>query len=306
MPHPLVSIGIPTYNRADGFLKQAIDSALRQTYSEIEIIVADNCSQDHTSDLVKGFADQRIRYFRHEHNIGPENNFNFCLDHAKGSYFLLLHDDDLIDPDFLETGLETAGYRTHYGIIRTGLRVVDGNGVILLERENRTLGDSFEEKLTSWFTHQSPWYFCNTLFNTSKLKQIGGLRSKRKLLQDGVAVTKLCSSLPTIDVVPIKASIRKHHGEITFAVRVKDWIEDFLDLLDLMVALAPENKVKIQNEGHRFFANLSYNRANAVQSPWERWMAYWIVYKEFGYKYPPPPVRGKIDKIFDSMRGINK
>ena len=101
--HPLVTIGIPTYNRAEGFLKKALQSAVEQTYKNLEIIVSDNCSTDHTKSLVNGFSDTRIRYVKHPRNIGANNNFNFCVDNAKGEYFLLLHDDDLIDPDLIET-----------------------------------------------------------------------------------------------------------------------------------------------------------------------------------------------------------
>lgn len=302
MNSPLVSIGIPTFNRADGFLIDAINSATRQTYSNIEIIIGDNCSEDHTESLVQSIGDPRIHYFRHDQNIGPENNFNFCLDQAKGHYFLLLHDDDLIDKDYIETCLQAADYQPHFGFIRTGIRVIDENGAILRERENRTLGDTFEDKMMSWFTHQSPWYLCNTLFNTQKLKEIDGFRSKRKLLQDGVAVTKLCARFPTIDVEPVKASIRKHHGEITFAVRVTDWAEDFLELLDLMVELAPNDKAMIRTEGHRFFANLSNGRASAVKSRRLRWLAYFNVWRLFNYKYMPPPVRYLFDRVSSLKR----
>jgi hypothetical protein len=154
----------------------------------------------------------------------------------------------------------------------------------------------------SWFTHQTPWYLCNTLFNTQRLKEIDGFRSKRKLLQDGVAVTKLCARFPIIDVEQIKASIRKHHGEITFAVRVSDWAEDFLDLLDLMVSLAPNNKSLIRNEGHRFFANLSYGRANAIQLRRHRWLAYLRVWRMFNYKYLLPPIRTVLNRVIALVR----
>lgn len=50
---PLVTIAIPTYNRADGFLKQALQSAINQTYYYLEIIVSDNCSTDTTETIVK-------------------------------------------------------------------------------------------------------------------------------------------------------------------------------------------------------------------------------------------------------------
>ena len=117
MNSPLVSIGIPTFNRAEGFLIDAIKSATRQSYSNIEIIIADNCSADNTESVVQSIGDPRILYFRHDHNIGPENNFNFCLNQVKGAFFLLLHDDDLIDKDFVEVCLQAADHPTHYGFI---------------------------------------------------------------------------------------------------------------------------------------------------------------------------------------------
>ena len=79
MINPLVTIGIPTYNRADGYLKEAIESVINQTYSNLEIIISDNCSSDDTGLVVKSFKDQRIHYYRHDENIGANNNFNFCL-----------------------------------------------------------------------------------------------------------------------------------------------------------------------------------------------------------------------------------
>ena len=94
--YPLVTIAIPTYNRANGYLKNAIECALKQTYRNIEVVISDNCSSDNTEEVVKGYTDPRIRYFRQSANIGANNNFNFCLEKAQGSYFLLFHDDDSI------------------------------------------------------------------------------------------------------------------------------------------------------------------------------------------------------------------
>ena len=72
----LVTIGIPTYNRAAGFLHDALSSAVQQTHKNIEIIVSDNASTDDTESLVLGFNDPRIRYIKHAKNIGANNNFN--------------------------------------------------------------------------------------------------------------------------------------------------------------------------------------------------------------------------------------
>jgi glycosyltransferase involved in cell wall biosynthesis len=93
---PLVTIAIPTHNRAS-YLREAIHSALNQTYRNIEVIVSDNCSDDCTGAVVRGFADPRLRYFRQEVNMGMVPNWNFCLKHAEGEFFVLLSDDDVLE-----------------------------------------------------------------------------------------------------------------------------------------------------------------------------------------------------------------
>ena len=57
---PLVSIAVPTYNRANSFLKESLASAINQTYQNIEVIVSDNCSTDNTELVVKSFNDSRL------------------------------------------------------------------------------------------------------------------------------------------------------------------------------------------------------------------------------------------------------
>lgn len=98
---PLVSVIIPTYNRPD-YLKQAITSAVKQTYRNIEIIVSDNCSPESPETLVKSFGDSRIRFFRHTKNVGMFPNQMNAFKMAQGKYVASLHDDDMWNEDFLE------------------------------------------------------------------------------------------------------------------------------------------------------------------------------------------------------------
>src|SRR5262245_40129939 len=94
MISPLVTIGIPTYNRAH-YLRESISAALAQSYSKIEVIVSDNASTDNTKDVVLALSDSRIVYSRGEQNVGAENNFARVLQLATGKYFGWLQDDDL-------------------------------------------------------------------------------------------------------------------------------------------------------------------------------------------------------------------
>ena len=305
--HPLVTIAIPTYNRANSYLKYSLQSASKQTYQNIEIIVSDNCSKDNTEEVVRNVNDPRIIYFRQSTNIGPNRNQNFCLEQAKGDYYLQLHDDDMIDNDFVELCMKAVNYSTNIGIIQTGVRVIDSEGNVMDETRNRMKGESIEEFFRGWFSAKTSWYLCNTLFNTQKLKAIGGFPLSQT--DDGIAITKLVK-FGRVDVEDVKASFRKHSEEITFAVKVKEWCEDYLYLLDQMCELIPDkNKVAFRNDGMRFFSMLNYNRARAVKSPFKQIISYLIVYRKYHYfpsSWQLPPHIAKMIPLLYKFKRIYK
>lgn len=284
---PLVTIAIPTYNRADGYFPLALGSARAQTYEPLEIVVADNCSADRTGERVRACGDPRVRYFRHATPLKPNDNFNFCVEQARGRYLLLLHDDDLVDRDFVWTCLEAAHYRTDAGVIRTGARVIDANGNVLHEGPNRAAGLPARDFFLAWFDGRTALYLCNTLYNTGELRAIGGFRSRHNLFQDGIATCALAARPGRVDVAAVKASFRVHAGELTSAARVSDWCEDSLELLERMCALAGGD-AEVRHRGTRFFAHVNYGRASRVRPLHQRLAAFWLVYRFFGSRHPPP------------------
>ena len=84
---PLVTIGIPTYNRGDERLQRVVDAACNQDWNNLEILVSDNASGDDTETLMRNVSDQRVKYIRQEKNLGANGNFNYLLQEAKGSGF---------------------------------------------------------------------------------------------------------------------------------------------------------------------------------------------------------------------------
>jgi len=97
----LVSVIVTTYDR-QSYLKQALESATRQTYRNIEIIVSDNCSPENPQALVESFQDPRIQFWRNATNIGSFANAMSAFKKARGKYVTILMDDDLWEEDFLE------------------------------------------------------------------------------------------------------------------------------------------------------------------------------------------------------------
>jgi glycosyltransferase involved in cell wall biosynthesis len=103
MHNPLVSVLIPAYNRQD-FILECINSALNQTYKNIEIIISDNCSTDQTLEICKTASkkDPRIKVVSTLANFGPVANWLNCFNNSSGQYIKLLFSDDLLSRDCIE------------------------------------------------------------------------------------------------------------------------------------------------------------------------------------------------------------
>jgi len=283
----LVSIGIPTYNRANGYLKHALRSAVNQTYKNVEIIVSDNCSPDNTESVVKEFADPRIRYYRQKENIGPLNNRNFCLEQARGEYFVMLLDDDLIDDDFISTCMDALKYHSEPGVILTGARQIDSEENVLSASHNTVGGYSTADFILGWFERKVPLYLCSTVFNTKRLKELGGLHSKTNMYDDVVAYVQLAAKYGRVDIFDIKASFRRHDSNIGGVANYSAWCEDSLYLLDIMRNVVPEHAAVIRERGMSYFCFRNYGRVAGIKSPVERFHAYLTVYRTFDYSYSP-------------------
>jgi len=97
----LVSIIMPTYN-CGRFIKESIDSVLSQTFTNWELIIVDDCSNDDTQDIVHSYIDPRIHYWQNEQNMGAALTRNKALRKAKGRYIAFLDSDDIWTPTKLE------------------------------------------------------------------------------------------------------------------------------------------------------------------------------------------------------------
>src|SRR6266540_4481315 len=101
---PRLTIGVPVYN-GGSLLSEMLQSLVRQTFTDFEMVISDNASTDDTSEIARRFADgdRRVRYHRNDTNIGAAPNFNrvFQLANNRG-YFKWAGHDDLYKPTYLE------------------------------------------------------------------------------------------------------------------------------------------------------------------------------------------------------------
>lgn len=108
---PFFTIGVPTYNRRD-LLGETLDSILAQDFTDFEVIVGNDYTSELLTGELLGRTDPRIRYVNHARNLREVGNMNALLGLASGRYFTWLFDDDLFEPDFLQTA--------HDSLVRTG------------------------------------------------------------------------------------------------------------------------------------------------------------------------------------------
>lgn len=101
----LVSVVIPAFNR-EYIIKDCIESVLKQTYQNIEVIVVDDCSSDHTVDVVRAIKDPRVRCFQLSKNSGACHARNIGAEQAKGQYIAFQDSDDTWLPTKIEEQIE--------------------------------------------------------------------------------------------------------------------------------------------------------------------------------------------------------
>ncbi|GAB4119430.1 MAG: hypothetical protein Fur005_29380 [Roseiflexaceae bacterium] len=129
MPVPLISILLPTYNRAD-YLASAVESVLHQTFSDFELIIVDDGSTDQTSMLLDQFRDPRIRRF-YQQNRGISAALNTALHAARGQYLSIQNSDDYWLPTLLDRLYQPFVADPALGVAYGRCQAIDAQGHVL-------------------------------------------------------------------------------------------------------------------------------------------------------------------------------
>jgi glycosyltransferase involved in cell wall biosynthesis len=162
---PRISVIIPTYNRANYILK-AIDSALNQSFNDLDVIAVDDGSTDNTKDIIFPYLN-KIKYIQ-KANEGAASARNTGIENASGEWIAFLDSDDFWEPDHLEKVIERQEQNQQADLVYTGKRWVDRSGLPI---KNPPIQNDFPEG----------WIF-RDLFRHNYISSCSCVLAKRSLL----------------------------------------------------------------------------------------------------------------------------
>lgn len=148
---PLVSVICLSYNH-EKYVVAALESVLNQTYPNIELIIADDCSTDSSKEVIENWLEAypNIKFFPNTINLGNTKTFNNAVKHAKGDYFIDLAADDILLPNCIEQQIKTFQNSsfTNLGVVYVNIERIDENDNFLSiyynENHNPESGDIYK------------------------------------------------------------------------------------------------------------------------------------------------------------------
>ncbi len=255
---PLISIIIPAYN-AEKYLGRAIQSAITQTYENIEIIVIDDGSFDSTVGVARGFADQRMYYFRQE-NKGQGVARNRGIKESRGKYITFLDADDIYLPQKVERQTEFLEKNPDYKIVYCHtLHFYAANpGALFKKKCSHFSGDIFDKLL------RSPLINLNTaMFHREALEKIGGFNETRYWPEEWDLWLRLAGvgyKFGHIDEDLVKVEIRE---ESNTTMEVQAVLKKYtLDMFEKLFSKMPQEK-RNQCDASKILDNLKMKAALA-------------------------------------------
>ncbi|AFJ08639.1 putative glycosyltransferase [Prevotella intermedia] len=277
------------------FLQLAIDSMLKQSFDDFEIIISDDSSPYHVADVIKNYNDHRIRFRRNISNFGGKNlvdHWNLLLKESNAEYVIVASDDDVYQPNFLEDINSLSLKYPYINVLRARVQRIDENGEITSKE------DIFEEYQTQLEALYS--IFCgnyigcvgNYVFRRSALLKIGGfinfpyawfsdLVTAMNLIQYGQANTK--AILFNFRISNYNISNTKHNKEVDrhklrATILFDEWVSMYMKAINTTQLTSLERYQ--YNNILAAYKHRAYTQAGDYSwtIPFWKW---WSIYKSF-------------------------
>ncbi|MGD1858906.1 MAG: glycosyltransferase family 2 protein [Leptolyngbyaceae cyanobacterium] len=234
------SVCIPTYNRVH-YLAEAIASVQQQTFTDWEVIVCDDGSPDDTPNFMATLTDPRIRYIRHERNIGKSNNMISGYAAAQGEYFIKFDDDDRLTPDFLQKTAAVLEQYPEIDLVSTDHWVINPQSqreLKLTEANSQRWGRTTlpigpVENLTARVFVQQSLQIGATLFRKRVLDEVSYMRPNLQNCEDNDLLMRLALTGKQAYYLPERLMEYRFHPEQQGIGRAIPYLQDKMHYLEL-------------------------------------------------------------------------
>lgn len=190
---PLISVVLCNYNYAR-FVTEAIESVLRQTHEDFELIIVDDCSTDGSADVIASYSDPRIRTEFHKANQGQAASFNTGFAQATGSFVAFLDSDDTWMPEKLARVLR-AFEREDLSVVQHNLEVIDADS-LPVGRIHPEIPAGIRDVVEAYFAENRTGFFTPT----------SGITCPRSVLNNIFPLPsqwRICADIPLTRPLPI-------------------------------------------------------------------------------------------------------
>jgi glycosyltransferase involved in cell wall biosynthesis len=247
---PAVSIGMPVFN-GEGYIREALDSVLAQTFGDFELIISDNCSTDRTHSICLEYCalDSRIRYIQQATNISVYKNFAYVLDNARGELFTWLAHDDALGPRFLEKSTEYMRGHTNTTIVSGDFAIIDGTGtkvdVVTLDSIREFYG--WEKRQLEFFKYPiSNVYFCiYGLLRTEACRSImHSLPAQRFATGTELPILARLATIGEITSIPEVLRIYRRHDQSVYMLEAAETVKQAF-IHRLAISIVRVNRLRI-------------------------------------------------------------
>lgn len=207
-----VTVFIPVYNGAQ-FLAETIDSVLAQTYSDFELLVVDDCSTDRSVEIVRAYADPRIRLECNERNRGRPYTRNRGLELARGEYLAVLDADDVCEPERLAQSVAFLDANPDVAAVGSAATYMDEGGRPLFIERVPTDSEAIRARIfaTNCFVHSSVTY------RRALVLAIGGYDERLPVAQDYDLFLRLSVEHQLANLAEPLVRYRIHGGQVSQA-----------------------------------------------------------------------------------------
>ena len=230
-----VSIGIPVYN-GEKYIRKALDSVLKQNFTDFELIISDNASTDMTKDICEEYVvrDKRIRYIRQSTNIGVIRNFEAILTLARGDYLIwLAHDDYYESENHIQLLCEKlqAGYTLAF----SNVNIIEVNSEDQIVRCVQNWFGNFRESKTRYemnkFLVRKPSHQFYGMYRIDTLRKFFVYFVEDAYLScfnEGRFLHKLFSCESCVFVDNIFLNVRMHEANVSRTIKAPLLLVDFM------------------------------------------------------------------------------